>query len=154
MPAMIVPFNLKCLYVTSSQLSSTELYKNRISSQSLVQNSIYKRFPKNIFSVPKLRLIGPEMKIIFLVFCLLVGVRSRSTIVNPARSRKSLMHETFSEPKSVSGQFLPTRQCAFIHLKKSLETLNSLEEYIKCSRIPFKSVKSFHFLRYLSQQKC
>ena len=139
-------------------VTSTELYKNRISSWSLVQNSIYKRFPKNIFSVQKLRLIGPEMKIIFLVFCLLVGLRSRSTIVNHGRSRKSLMHETFSKPEHISttvnSHQLPTRQCAFNRLKKSLETLKSLEEYIKCKRIPLKSVKSFHFLKYLSQQKC
>ena len=129
-----------------------EIPQNRIESSKEGQHLIYKRFILKISPVQKLRLSKFEMKIFFMISLACISVRGNSL----GSSRKNLIHETFSEPLDHYTTLLQPqrRPCAFDDLEKSMEKFLMLEQYIKFNRKCFKSVKSFHFLRFLSRQKC
>ena len=136
---------------------SIEMHKNRIESskkfnKSYIRGTAHKRLILKIFSVQKLSLIEFVMKVYFLISFFCMFVRGNTL----GLSRRNLIHETFSEPL---GPFITVtepqrRSCAFDELEKSMEKFLMLEQYIKFSKKCFKSVKSFHFLRFLSRQKC
>ena len=70
----------------------------------------------------------------------------RKNLINETFSKSMDLYTTLSQPQK--------RPCAFEDLEKSMEKFLILENYIKFNRKCFKSVKSFHFLRFLSRQKC
>ena len=135
-----------------------EIHKNRILSSNEVQQFLYKRFILNISSVQKLSLIEFEMKVFLLLslFCLYVQGNSFSVESKQGSSRRNLIHETFSTPLDRYSTLLQPQKspCVFDYFEKSMDKFLILENYMKFNRKCFKSVKSFHFLRFLSRQKC
>ena len=136
---------------------SIEMHKNRIESskkfnKSYIRGTANKRLILKISPIQKLRLSKSKMKIFFMISLACISVRGNSL----GSTRKNLIHETFSEPLEHYTTLLQPqrRPCAFDDLEKSMEKFLMLEQYIKFNRKCFKSVKSFHFLRFLSRQKC